>query len=115
MVEELKSIDISHSAEVRHLVAEVQVADQARALQVDHRTVAIRSPAVHSRGASRRPKATSDSDPVWDIVGLGTSNGLDDVAENIDAYLARANLPKDRSVLRPVRLVRWSTPRPTMR
>jgi len=77
-------------------VAEVQATDQARALQVDHRTVAILTPAVRSRRASRRPKATSDSDPLWDIVGLATSNGPGDVEENIDAYLAQANLPKDR-------------------
>ncbi len=96
MVEELRSIDISHSAEVRHLVAEVQAADQARALQVDHRTVAVLTPAVRSRRTSRRSKATSASDPLWDIVGLATGNGPGDVAENVDAYLAQANLPKDR-------------------
>ncbi len=96
MVEELKSIDISHSAEARHLVAEVQAVNQARALQIDHRTVAILTPAVRRRRASQRPKATSASDPLWDIVGLATSNGPGDVAENVDAYLAQANLPKGR-------------------
>ncbi len=95
MIEELKSIDISHSDEVCHLVAEVQAVNQARALQIDQRTVAILTPAVRRRRASRRPKATSDSDPLWDIVGLGTSSGAGDVAENIDDYLARANLLKD--------------------
>jgi len=95
MAEELQPLDISNSAEVRRLVEEVQAADTARALQVDRKTVAILVPASDQRAPARRGKATSAADPLWTIVGIGRSGGPGDVAENVDAYLARALLPRE--------------------
>ncbi len=37
-------------------------------------------------------KPTSADDPLWKIVGMGRSKGPGDVSENVDKYLAEANL-----------------------
>jgi len=88
MADELPPLDISRANEVRRLVAEVQASEQARALQINQQMVAILAPARSGQGTAQRGKATSASDPLWAIVGLGQSDGPSDVAENIDTYLA---------------------------
>lgn len=45
-------------------------------------------------GALRgRPLRADDS--LWDIVGMGSSGGPGDVAENVDQYLAEAYMPEE--------------------
>lgn len=95
MTEELRPLDISHSDEVRRLVEEVHATDEALALQIHHRTVAILAPAPRSRSTARQRKVTSAADPLWNIVGLGRTDGPGDVAENVDAYLTKALLPRE--------------------
>jgi len=95
MAEELKPLDVSHLSELRHLIEEVQAADQARVLQVNHQDVAILVPASRRGTKRRRGKATSADDPLWNIVGLARSEGPGDVSEHIDAYLAPAYAPKE--------------------
>jgi hypothetical protein len=93
MAKELQPLDISHSGEVRRLAEEVQASEQARALQIDHKTVAILVPVSARRSRSRRGKPTSAADPLWNIVGLGSSDGPGDVAQDVDSYLSHALLP----------------------
>ena len=103
MAEELKPLDISHLSELRHLVEEVRAADQARVLQVNHQDVAILVPASSRATKSRRGKATSADDALWNIVGLAHSDGPGDVSEHIDTYLAQAYAPKEGRVRFPLR------------
>ena len=44
------------------------------------------------RGAGRRARMTSKDDPLWNIVGIGRSDGPGDVSENKYKYLAEAYL-----------------------
>jgi excisionase family DNA binding protein len=39
-------------------------------------------------------RPTSDDDPLWNIIGIGRSDGADDVATNKHKYLADAKLSR---------------------
>lgn len=44
----------------------------------------------------RDSKPFTMDDPLWDIVGIGRSEGPTDVSENVDHYLAEAYYPNER-------------------
>jgi hypothetical protein len=90
VAERLGPLDISHLTDVRRLAEEVRASATPRALQIDHETVAILTPVSEMPAKGRRGRAAGADDPLWNIVGLGQSNGSGDVAENVDAYLAQA-------------------------
>ncbi len=42
-----------------------------------------------------RARPIRADDPLWDIVGMGSSGGPGDVSENVDKYLAEAYMPEE--------------------
>lgn len=104
MVREPQSLDITAIPQLAELAEEVQRTGQPRALQRNGETLAYLEPAPqvsgerHTGGArrkrSRHGERFTTSDPLWDFVGMATSEGPGDVAENKHKYLAEAYAPK---------------------
>jgi hypothetical protein len=89
-------IDVSHLPDFLSLAEEVQSTNTPRVLtRGEHELAVLRplgSPArVMRRGRSR---ATSASDPLWNIIGIAdpyvSPDSPTDVAEHVDRYLAEA-------------------------
>ena len=92
---ERKTIDISSNPELLRLVREMQASDQVLSLRDADREVAVLTPARPASRSRRKGRPTSEDDPIWEIVGMIDGEGPGDVSENVDAYLAEANLPRD--------------------
>lgn len=84
---ELKPVEIGAMPDLVKLAEEVQSEGAGRILRRNGEDVAVLLP---PKRATRRRRATSPSDPLWDIVGIGHSSGPGDVAENKHKYLADA-------------------------
>jgi hypothetical protein len=100
-----------HSMEVKAVASQQKVIDVRsipeleRLLAEQGEVVLVRSgeheAIVHTRSGkmpkrTRKGRATSETDPLWRIVGMADSHGPGDIAENVDAYLAKAQLASDR-------------------
>ena len=88
MSRELKYIDASQLPDLLRIAEEVQTSKEARVIRRGRRDLAVVSPLT----PARRPKgrATSENDPLWNIVGMGRSKGPRDVSRNKHKYLAEA-------------------------
>ena len=91
MKEEFLSVDLDAGPNLVAVVDEVAAAGKACRLQRNGRDVAIVRPATPRRGTDRGRPTTAD-DPIWKIIGIGSSEGPGDVSENVDQYLADAYL-----------------------
>lgn len=94
MKTELTPIDISGVPELVRLAEEVRATNQPRVLQRNGEAIAVIAPVAPktaTRAARvRRGKPTHAGDPLWQIVGIGRSDGPTDVASNKHKYLAEA-------------------------
>ena len=88
---ELKPVEIGAMPDLVRLAEEVQSEGARRILRRNGEDVAVLLPA---KRAARRRRATSPSDPLWDIVGIAHSGGPSDVAENKHKDLADAHTLK---------------------
>ena len=97
MAKELKSVDITHTPDVLRLAEEVARSGVPFLLRRDDADIAVLSPAPPVPRRSRRGKPTSQSDPLWQIVGIADADAPDDlptdISSNVDAYLADAYDP----------------------
>ncbi|MBI3942277.1 MAG: hypothetical protein HY326_04625 [Chloroflexi bacterium] len=98
MTEELNPVDISNMPELLRLAEEVRDTGEPRVLRRDSEDLAIMTPVKPTptkprKSRSRRNVFTPD-DPLWNIVGIGHSEGPGDVSENKHKYLAEAYTPK---------------------
>lgn len=91
MKEELQSVDLDAGPNLVDLVDEVAATRKACRLQRHVFAVALLSPA-RTRRRIRKGRPTSADDPIWKIIGMGSSDGPGDVSENVDRYLAEAYL-----------------------
>lgn len=90
-----RQVDITRHPELLRLVREMQTSDQTLSLCEAGREIAILMPARKATRPYRKGQPTSNDDPIWEIVGMMNSGSPGDSAENVDAYLAEANLPRD--------------------
>jgi len=93
MAERLRVVDLSSHPDLDELVDEVGESRKACRIQRDGQDVAILVPAGRPRRFRKGDPLTED-DPLWEIVGMVTSDGPGDVARNHDKYLAEAYLDK---------------------
>lgn len=90
---ELKNIDVSDVPELLRIAEEVKRSGEPCVLKRDSEELAVLSP-VTRLGSVRRGRRTSANDPLWNIVGIGRSEGPTDVARNKHKYLAEAYAAK---------------------
>lgn len=91
MARDRKSIDVSQVPELLRLVQEAHDSGQECVLTRDNEEIAVLTPVAPRQ--SRRPRKgnlVGEDDPLWDIVGMGTSRGAGDISENKQRYLAEA-------------------------
>jgi hypothetical protein len=91
MAERLRVVDLASHPDLEELVDDIGESRKACRIQRDGQDVAILVPAGRPR-RFRKGDPTSENDPLWQIVGMVSSEGQGDVAENHDNYLAEAYL-----------------------
>lgn len=98
MATEYHPIDISEMPELRRIAEEVQASQEPRVLRRNSEDVAVIMPVEPKRGKRApsvpRGKPTSADDPLWNIIGIGRSEGPTDVSANKHKYLAEAYASK---------------------
>ena len=90
MAKELKPLDITSDPELLRLAEEVRNSGESRVLTRADEELAVVSPmkSIRRRRAKKGPFTKDDA--LWDIVGIGRSEGPTDVSENKHRYLAEA-------------------------
>ncbi len=91
MPRERRLLDVTHNPELMRVAREVQQTRTARILQADGEDLAEIAP-LSPRARLPRGRRTSADDPIWDIIGMISTNAPDNVSERVDAYLADAEL-----------------------
>jgi hypothetical protein len=93
MAKELKHIDISNIPELVHLIEQMRASNEPRVLQREHEDVAILQPIKKAR-KSRVPrgKPFTKDDSLFNLIGIakGRDDGIHDVSDNVDKYVAEA-------------------------
>ena len=87
----VKPIDIGDSPDLLRLVEDIRASNSPRVLQRDNVDVAIIRPlkrAASTRIPRGRPARADD--PLWQLVGVGESEGPGDVSTQKHSYLADA-------------------------
>lgn len=95
MAKQVESVDISDMPELSRLVSEVETSKRPLVLRRHGKDVAVLSP-TPARKPGRRPRPTEvvdplEGNPLWAIVGIGASDGADDVSTRKHEYLADAH------------------------
>jgi hypothetical protein len=94
MARELEPIDITHAPEISRLAEEVARSGVPRVLRRDNQDVAVIRPAAFGSRRSRRGKPTSETDPLWQIVGIADAADFPDAPRDVSSkkhqYLAEA-------------------------
>ncbi len=93
MAKALRHIDITNRPELLRLVREAQTTKESLVFQQDNEDVAILRP-VRKAGKPRVPrgKPFTKDDALFHLIGIaeGKDDGIHDVSENVDKYLADA-------------------------
>jgi hypothetical protein len=92
MAKPLKPIDISAVPALLRIVEEATASGEAYVLTRAGEELAVLTP-VKARRARRRPRKSgviTEDDSLWNIVGMGESEGPGDISENKHKYLAEA-------------------------
>jgi hypothetical protein len=92
MAKHSESVDIADMPESSRLVNEVETSKQPLVLRRHGKDVAVLSP-TPARKSGRKSRKSAGSDPLegnplWAIVGIGASDGPDDVSTRKHEYLA---------------------------
>ncbi|MBI2941371.1 MAG: hypothetical protein HYY04_13130 [Chloroflexi bacterium] len=93
MAREFLPVEVGDAPELLRLAEEVRATNQPRVLRREGEDLAIVMPVASSgsRRTRRRPlprgRPTSADDPLWNIVGIGRSEGPTDVSTNKYKYL----------------------------
>ncbi|MCL4541895.1 MAG: hypothetical protein M1396_06115 [Chloroflexi bacterium] len=96
MARALRPIDITNIPDVLRIVEQVRRSNEPVVLRQDSEDLAILRPVKRSRtGRSGRGKPFTLDDPLWNLVGAGSS-GLGDVSRNKHKYLAEVYLSHPR-------------------
>lgn len=90
MAQEIRRIDVEKFPELLSIANEVRADGQRRILRRGAEDIAVISPVGARAKRVPRGRPTSDDDPLWDMVGIGTAEQETDVSENKYKYLADA-------------------------
>ena len=93
MAKELKAIDISAVPDLLRIVEQVNATGEACVLTRAEEELAVLTPvkvAERTRRPRRKTGIITKDDSLWNIVGIGRSEGPGDISENKHKYLAEA-------------------------
>lgn len=94
MAKELKQLDVSNQPELLAIAEQVHESGEARLLRRADEELAVLTPVPRPRRRSPRALPLTREDALWNIVGIGESDGPGDVAANKHRYLAEAYAAK---------------------
>ncbi len=94
MAHEHAPIDITALPDLAPLVEEVRRTGQARVIRRADEDVALLTPLPAMRPARAKRAPAPQDDSLWDLVGIGASDGPEDVAADKHDYLADAALAR---------------------
>lgn len=93
MAKELKTIDITNNPDLLRLAEEVRTTNEPWILRRDREDLVIVRPLKRStRPRIPRGKPFTKDDSLFNLIGIapGRDDGIHDVSENVDKYLAEA-------------------------
>ena len=90
----IKPLEVSHAPELLRLAQEVQMSGQPYVLKNQGEEVALLTPLKVSR-RTRKSGLVTLQDALWNIVGIGASDGPTDTSINKHRYLAEAYTTRD--------------------
>ncbi len=90
MASQARRVDIEKFPELLSIINEVRAQGKPCILRSGAEDIAIIAPVRSPTKRVRRGCPTSEDDPLWDMVGIGTSEEQTDVSENKYRYLAEA-------------------------
>ena len=96
MAKALKHIDISNRPELLQIVQEAALANQPVVFDRANTVVAVLRPVKRSiKQRIPRGKPFTKDDSLFNLIGIakGQDDGIHDVSENVDKYLADAYAP----------------------
>jgi hypothetical protein len=96
MPKEFEAIDVTNLPEVLALAERVSATGIPLRLVRGNEELAILQPTKNPRRRSLKGKPITADDPIWNIVGIGRSEGPGDISTNKHKYLAEAYMPKSR-------------------
>ena len=96
MTRVLKRIDISSIPELLSIAQEVRSANEPRILKKDSEDLVIITPIKMVAKRRAKGKPVTKNDPLWNLVGIGSSGGPGDISTNKHKYLAEAYLHRHR-------------------
>jgi hypothetical protein len=89
--ERLTYTDVSDAPELLRLAEEVLRTQRAQVLVKGDEELVTVSPAKPAKKISSKRKPIPADDPIWNIIGLVSTEGPDDVGENKHKYLAEVH------------------------
>lgn len=97
MAREVQRLDVSQLPDVLALAEQVQQSETPRILiRADGEELARIMPAAPKRGRARGRRIAAN-DPIWDIIGIGRSEGgPTNVSEHVDEFLAAWEVAQNR-------------------
>ncbi len=91
MVDEtFKKVQITRATDIVALAEEVRRTHRPAVLQQDSEDIALLTPVRDGEEAVLAGQPFAMDDPLWDIVGVGESEGATDVSSNKHKYVADA-------------------------
>jgi hypothetical protein len=92
MAEQIQPIDISNQPDLVRLAEEVRTTRKPRLLRHNGEDVAVLKPTQTSAHRTPRSKLFTENDALFRLIGTadGPEDGVTDVSENVDRYLADA-------------------------
>jgi hypothetical protein len=95
MAEELRSVDVSDSPELLRLAQEVAETGVGRVLRTADGELAVLKPVPKARKRTRRKTGIiTRDDPLYKLIGIGSSGAESDGSERKHEILARAYRPR---------------------
>ena len=96
MTREAQPLDVSQNPALLAFAREVKRSGMPRLLRADGEALVRVSP-IRAAARSRKGERTSADDPIWNIVGMGRSEGgPSDVSEHVDEFLAEWEVSQNR-------------------
>ncbi len=94
MARKLKAVDVANVPELLSIAEKVRESGEPCVLQRNGDQIAILSPVPVAPRRERKSGIVTRNDPLWNIVGMASSEGPGDVARNKRKYLAEAYATK---------------------
>ncbi len=98
MAQELRSLDVSDSPEILRLAQEVAESGVGRVLRTADGDLAVLKPIHRPQRRRRSPRKTgllTRDDPLFKLIGIGSSGAESDASERKHEILARAYRPRE--------------------